>query len=162
MAGKITLKKKEVKEQDFRLVRALADYHNLLKRFEREKGEVMLRANKELLKELLPVLDILGAAQDHLKDQGLGMAIFQFKGILEKHGIKEIEAKTGDKFSEHLHEAAEVTGGGKPGTIAKVLRKGYRWQDGVVLRPAQVMVYNNLEKGKEEELEKELGRGDYV
>lgn len=162
MAGKITTKKKEVKEQDFRLARALADYQNLLKRFERERREVVLRANRDLLKELLPVLDILGAAQDHLKDQGLAMALSQFKGVFEKYGVKEIDARTGNKFDEHLHEATEVTDGGETGTIAKVLKKGYRWQDGVVLRPAQVIVYNGIDKKTENELDKELRRGNYV
>lgn len=162
MAGKTLNKKKEVKDLEGRLARSLADYQNLIKRFERERGEVVLRANKNLLKELLPVLDVLGTAQGHLKDQGLEMAIFQFKGVLGKHGVSEIGTKAGDKFDENLHEAAEAVEGGKTGTVAEVLRKGYRWQDGAVLRPAQVRVYNGIDQKTKKELEKELGRGDYV
>lgn len=162
MAGKTLNKKKEVKELEGRLARSLADYQNLLKRFEREREEVVLRANKNLLKELLPVLDTLETAQEHLKDRGLGMAVFQFKGVLERHGVGEIVVKEGDKFDENLHEATEAIEGGKTGTIARVLRKGYRWQDGVVLRPVQVKVYNGIDQKTEKELEKELERGDYV
>lgn len=170
MAGKIKDKRNllrrpadgGIKDLEERLVRALADYQNLVKRIDREKHEVVIRANKNLLKDILPILDILGAAQEHLKDQGLAMALSQFNGVFEKYGVKEIDAKAGDKFDEHLHEVTEVTDGGETGTIAKVLKKGYRWQDGVVLRPAQVIVYNGISKKTEKELDRELRRGDYV
>lgn len=143
MTGK-TKQKNENKELREKLARALADYQNLAKRIDREKEEIVARANKNLLKELLPVLDNLEAAQVHLEDQGLVMAINQFKNILEQNGVEEIKTQRGDDFDEVRHEAAEVAEGGEKGKIAEVLRKGYKWKDGMVLRPVQVKVYNNL------------------
>lgn len=154
---------KKIKELEEKLVRALADYQNLVKRFDKEKEEITSRANKNLLRNLLPVLDILEMAQKHLGDQGLGMAITQFENALEQSGTKEIKVEVGEKFDEEKHEATEVSQGGETGTIASVLRKGYKWRDGAVLRPTQVKVYDGrLEKDKEKELDKELQRGDYV
>lgn len=158
--GKV-IKKTGQKNLEEQLARALADYHNLAKRTDREKHEVVIRANINLLKEILPILDILENAQEHLKDAGLGMAIAQFKGVLERSGLREIKLKGGDKFDEAKHEAIQVAEGGETGTIAQVLRKGYEWEDGLVLRPAQVKVYNGISE-KEKELDKKLQRGDYV
>lgn len=143
MTGK-TKQKNENKELGEKLARALADYQNLAKRIDREKEEIVARANKNLLKELLPVLDNLEVAQVHLEDQGLAMAIAQFKNVLEQNGVEEIETKKDDSFDEALHEAAEAVEGGEKGKIAEVLRKGYKWKDGMALRPVQVKVYNNL------------------
>lgn len=161
MAGKIKDKKQEIRDLEGKLARALADYQNLIKRVDREKHEVVIRANKNLLKDILPILDILENAQEHLKDEGLGMAIAQFGEVLERNGLREIKLGKGDKFNEAKHEATQVAEGGETGTIAQILRKGYEWEDGMILRPAQVRVYNGIsEKGKE--LDKELQRGDYV
>lgn len=163
MARKIRDKRQEIRDLEDKLARALADYQNLVKRVDKEKEEITSRANKGLLRNLLPVLDILEMAQKHLGDQGLGMAITQFEDALEQSGTKEIKVEVGEKFDEEKHEATEVSQGGKSGTIASVLRKGYKWRDGTVLRPAQVRVYDGkLDKDKEKELDKELQRGDYV
>lgn len=150
---------KKIKELEEKLARALADYHNLVKRADREKHELVIRANKNLLKDILPILDILENAQEHLRDEGLGMAIGQFRGVLERNGLREIRVGKGDKFDEAKHEATETTEGGETGTIAQVLRKGYEWEDGMVLRPAQVKVYN---RDRDKDKEKELERGDYA
>lgn len=152
MAGKIRDKKQEIRDIEGKLARTLADYHNLVKRIDREKHEVVIRANINLLKDILPILDILENAQEHLKDEGLRMAIVQFGDVLERNGLREIKSGKGDKFDETKHEATQVAGGGETGTIAEVLRKGYEWKDGMILRPAQVKVYNGrLEKDKEKD-----------
>ncbi len=157
------IKKGGQKNLEEQLARALADYHNLVKRIDREKHEVVARANKNLLKDILPILDILESAQVHLKDEGLGMAIGQFRSALERSGLREIKLSKGDKFDEAKHEATEATEGGEKGTIAQVLKKGYEWEDGMVLRPAQVKVYNGISDKKEEKKsEKELGKENYV
>lgn len=146
MAGKIRDKRQETRDLEGKLARALADYHNLVKRVDREKHEVVIRANKNLLKDILPILDILENAQEHLKDEGLRMAIAQFGDVLERNGLREIKLGKGDKFDEAKHEATQVAEGGETGTIAEVLRKGYEWEDGMILRPAQVKVYKMLQE----------------
>lgn len=134
--------KQKKDQKDARLARALADYQNLVKRFEKEKEAVIRRANKALIGELLPVLDVLELAQTHLKDPGLEIAIVQFKNTLKQVGIDEIKTKIGDKFDEAIHEAIEAREGGKSEMIAGISRKGYIWSaDKQVLRPCQVIVY---------------------
>lgn len=138
MKAKIQKNKKDLEN---RLARALADYQNLVKRAEKEKSEMVLRANRSLIEDLLVVLDMLERAQKHLQDNGLGMALAKFRQILENNGVERIEAEEGLMFNETLHEAMDVIIGGERGVIVEVLEEGYKWKDGVVLRPAKVRVY---------------------
>lgn len=158
MARKVKGRERELEEK---LARALADYDNLVKRFDRDKKEFEKRASELIVRDLLPVLDDLVRAQKHLVDEGLGMAIGHFTGVLEKFGVQEINTARGDEFDASIHEALETREGGKEGTIAEVLSPGYKWDDGRVLRPARVAVYGPRPE-KEKELDQELGRGDYV
>lgn len=148
------------KQKDEALARVLADYQNLLKRIEREREETQTRANKGLVEQLLPVLDILQTAQEHLKDNGLEAAISQFEQVLTGAGVARVETKVGDKFDENMHEAIDTTSGGRQATVAKVAARGYKWKDGLLLRPAKVVVYGRQIE-KETELDKEMLRGDY-
>lgn len=131
------------------LARALADYDNLVKRFEREKEEVVRHSNKALLEDLLPVVDSLERAQGHLKDEGLKMALDQFLQILKNYGIEEVPATTGGKFDSQIHEAVESVADGQHGTIAEVLARGWKWQDGMVIRPAKVRVFGDKQENGE-------------
>lgn len=158
MARKV---RKSQKDTELQLARALADYDNLVKRLSREREEVVLRATKGLVADLLPVVDSIERAQEHLKDEGLKMALTHLHKVLREHGVEEIMVSAGDKFDAGIHEAGVIIDGGKDGTIAKVLAKGYKWKDGAVLRPVKVQVYGEKPE-KEKEVEQELGRGDYV
>ncbi len=131
----------ELEELKNKLARALADYDNLVKRLSRERDEVTIRANKNLLEDLLPVLDNLIRAQEHLKDQGLEMGISQFKQILGKYGVEEIKVESGVEFDATLHEAIDSRDGGEQGKVAEQVAKGFMWRNGTVIRPARVIVY---------------------
>lgn len=139
--------KAKTKDLEDRLVRALADYDNLVKRSVREREETILRANQNLLEDLLPAIDNLERAEAHLNDPGLKMGMDQLRRMLELYGVKQVVAQEGDKFDSHLHEAVEmVDNNGDEETIAQVLSKGYMWNDGRVIRPARVKVCRgNLE-----------------
>lgn len=89
------------------------------------------------------------------------MAIDHLYRVLDKHGIEKIPSVAGDKFDSKVHEAIEIIDGGKNGTVAEVLTGGYKWKDGMVIRPAKVKVYGEEPK-KEEELDKEMLRGGYA
>lgn len=125
------------------LARALADYQNLEKRFEKEKLEVILRANKNLLEELLPVIEGIENAQAHLNDQGLKLTLDQLYNVLDRYGIEPINPEPGEEFNSLLHEAVDTTDGGKYATIAKLYAKGYKWKQepALVLKPAKVQVF---------------------
>lgn len=132
----------ELEQLKNQLSRALADYDNLRKRTDQEKDLWIKFSSERILVKLLPILDMLESAQEHLKDQGLAISLGEFKNILSEEGIEEINPKKGDKFDENLHEATEITSGGKKGTISKVSLKGYKFSDeGKVIRYAKVEVF---------------------
>ena len=123
-----------------KLARTLADYDNLVKRQAREREEIYLRATRNLIEDLLPVLDDIERASGHLQDQGLNMGLNNFKRVLDNHGVVEISAQIGDNFDSLLHEAIDSTDGDNPETIAQIFSKGYQWKDGKVIRPTKVQV----------------------
>lgn len=122
------------------LVRALADYDNLSKRVERDRGELVQSASSRIVSQLLPILDMLEQAQKHLQDAGLAITLQQFKEVLNLEGYEEIKTQLGDGFDPEIHEAIEVVDGEGEG-IAEVLQPGWRRNDGFVIRPVKVKVY---------------------
>src|SRR3972149_10222577 len=123
------------------LVRALADYDNLVKRVEREKNEFERSANIKLAIKLLPVLDILREAQKHLGDAGVAITIGEFEDALGSEGIEEIKVEKGEKFNPQNPEAVETIPGGNKGTIAELVLSGWRFKDGKIIRHAKVKVF---------------------
>jgi molecular chaperone GrpE len=127
----------EHEELQQKYLRALADYQNLEKRVEREKDLFVKFANSILILKMLPILDNLERAGEHLKDQGLDLVIKQFQESLSQEGIKEIEA-AGAEFNPEIHEAIEKVPG-EEGKVVEVLEKGYKLGDRVI-RPAKVKI----------------------
>lgn len=122
--------------------RALADYQNLVKRFEMEKREVVKLANADLIARLLPSLDILELSAQHSDDTGVKMAVKQFQDLLSEENLETILPKVGDIFDHNYHDCTETVEGEIAGTIAEVITKGYKIND-TVLRPSKVKVYKN-------------------
>jgi len=117
--------------------RALADYANLEKRIDNEKQSFVKYSNLKLLEKLLPILDDLEAAENHLKDQGLKIILNKLKEILKSEGVEEIKTH-GEEFNPELMEAIEIIEGPK-NKVMEVLRKGYLLEE-KVLRIAKVKV----------------------
>jgi molecular chaperone GrpE len=127
-------------------LRLAADFDNYRKRVAREQVELTRRANERLLNELLPVLDdlerALEAAAEHEEaklEEGVRLVHRSLLGLVERHGLSEIE--TEGAFDPHVHEAllAQPGEGAAEGSVLQVLQKGYRLGD-KVLRPARVIV----------------------
>jgi molecular chaperone GrpE len=127
-------------------LRLAADFDNYRKRVAREQTELYRRANERLLHELLPVLDdlerALEAAAEHEEaklEEGVRLVHRSLLGLVERHGLSEIE--TDGAFDPHVHEAllAQPAEGAEEGSVLQVLQKGYRLGD-KVLRPARVIV----------------------
>ena len=126
--------------------RHAADFDNYRTRVAREQVELTSRANERLLTELLPVLDdlerALEAAAEHEEaklEEGVRLVHRSLLGLVERHGLSEIE--TDGAFDPHVHEAllAQRAEGVEEGSVLQVLQKGYRLGDRV-LRPARVIV----------------------
>jgi molecular chaperone GrpE len=134
--------KKQVEEFENNYRRALADYQNLQKRVQEEKSEWIRSANSDLMLRILPVLDTLMLAQQHVKDQGLQVSVQQFLDVLKSEGVTKIKT-VGEEFNPHLMECI-ATEAGDENKVIEEIRAGYVLYD-KVLRPAQVKVG----KGKE-------------
>ncbi len=124
-------------ELEAKYIRVLADYQNLEKRVAREKDIFVKFANVVLVLKMLPVLDNLQRASEHLKDQGIELVVKQFQDALSSEGVTEI-GTVGDAFNPEHHEAIEKVAG-EEGKVMQVLEKGYKLGDKVI-RPAKVKI----------------------
>lgn len=163
-------KNQEQMEQDLKqaqeaVLRAQADYQNLLRRTREEKIRISQMANMELILAILEPLDNLELACQQIDDAGLKMVIDQFKRTLEQFGVSEIDPE-GQDFDVNTMEAVEKpsfdlapsssagkqdkearspsnsAGRQKPEDQMKVIevrKKGYQL-NGVVIRHAKVVV----------------------
>ena len=128
----------QVLENDWK--RALADYQNLVKRFEGEKHEVVRYTNLNLISKLLPSLDILEMSALNSQDAGVKMAVKQFQDILISEQLEAIAPNIGDVFDPSIHDCLETISGEAENTLAEIVAKGYKIGD-VILRPAKVKVF---------------------
>jgi molecular chaperone GrpE len=129
-------------------LRAVADLENYRRRAVREKDELRQFAAINLLQHLLPVLDNLQLGLTAARQQtdanaiadGVAMVLEQFKGVLSRHGLKEVNP-VGEKFDPHLQESishqpsSDVT----EEHVLQVVRVGYILH-GRLLRPASVIL----------------------
>jgi molecular chaperone GrpE len=129
--------------------RSQADLDNFRKRMAREKSEAIQYANRNLLEQLLPIIDNfemgLKAASSAEGDsaiilQGMSMVFKQIGEFLSDQGVEIIPAD-GLPFDPHVHEALkqEPHETVPEGTIIYTMRRGYRLKDRV-LRAANVVV----------------------
>jgi molecular chaperone GrpE len=127
----------QIEELTGQLKRAVADYQNLEKRTEENRREWMLSANRSLIAKLIPVLDDLFLARNHIKDEGLDISIQKFLNILKEEGVEKIETQDQD-FDPNTMECVSVVAG-EDNKVLEEVRAGYIMNDRV-LRPAQVIV----------------------
>jgi len=132
-----------------RLKRVHADYDNYRKRVLKEQVDIILRANKELIEKLLPVIDSFEHALEMGGDlksaggefyKGVKMIFGKLMDVMQKEGVSVINP-VGEEFNPHICEAAitESVKEIEEGTVLEVLRKGYKLND-FLIRPAVVKV----------------------
>ena len=132
----------QIEDLTNRWKRALADYQNLEKRYEREKADFVAFANANLILRLLTILGHLEKAASVLKDKGLDLVVTEFKRVLEEEGVEEIKA-LGEQFNPQLMEAIETVEGEEENRVAEEVYKGYLLK-GKLLLPAKVKVFKNV------------------
>jgi molecular chaperone GrpE len=147
------------------LRRLQAEFENYKKRVTKQQSEQVARAAVSLVEKILPVLDTLDLAIEHLGDpespdgRALVAVSSQLRDVLAKEGLERVDP-IGEKFDPNAHEAvghlpadeepvapgtesghASADGGAGSGdpVVGQVMRAGYRWR-GTVVRPAMVMV----------------------
>ena len=134
-----------VKDQDTRLA---AEYDNYRKRTAKEKESIYQDAKIDTIQEFLAVYDNLERAvateggDDSPHKKGMEMIFVQYKKILEKLGVTEIEAK-GQPFDPNRHNAVMHIDDENLGenVVAQVFQAGFMLGDKVV-RHAVVQVAN--------------------
>lgn len=121
-----------------KLARALADYDNLEKRVMAQKKDWAWLAKVEVFDKLLPILDDLERAEAHLKNDGLGLAVGQFRSLLASEGVAQIEAAPGTNFDPEKMDCVSLVSGRK-NRVVNLVQKGYELGNRVI-RPAKVEV----------------------
>ena len=139
---------KQLETTKDQFARLAAEYDNYRKRTAKEKESLYQDAKADTIKEFLAVYDNLERAaeapggEDDPHKKGLEMIFAQYKGLLKKLGVTEIEAK-GRPFDPERHEAVmhiEDENFGE-NEVAQVFQAGFVLGDRVV-RHAVVQVAN--------------------
>lgn len=145
---KIVELENKISELQDKLTRSLADYSNLEKRIESQRQLFVTLTTTAIVNKMIEVLDDFYLIQNHLKDQGLQIAIDKFVNILKLEGLEEIDVldKEFDPANMDCVEVAE----GKQNFVLSVKKKGYLL-NGHCIRPAQVVVGNSVIPSESEE-----------
>lgn len=147
---------RQIADKDGQIQEYLTKYRQADKEFEearlrlrREISKDVERSRRDILSDLLEVLDNLERALDSARGsasyealvQGVEMVRRQFLGKLESFGVKRIDTDN-QPFDPTLHEAISSVPAASPdqdGIVVGTIRSGYRI-GGDVLRPAAVAV----------------------
>jgi len=128
--------------------RSQADLANYRRRTEEDQVSIRQDANRRLIMNLLPVVDELELAINHLGNgdaadswvEGVKLIHRKAYGILEAEGLSKIET-VGAQFDPLQHEAVGVIDSEEQpsGFVVEAIRNGYKLRDRVI-QAAQVVV----------------------
>ena len=143
----LTQTKKEKAEYLEGWQRAKAEMVNSRRESEESVKRAGLNSRLAFFDDLLPAIDSFDMAMmgdgwqkvDAAWRTGVESIRQQIAGTLQSHGIESFGA-LGEKYDPQLHETAQEIEGGVSGTVAKILRKGFKTKD-FVIRPAHVVLY---------------------
>jgi len=149
------LRQKEQLVEEYRddLQRLGAEFANYRRRVQAEREDTRRYATAELISELLPIIDNLERAIDSARHQaregnallqGVELTLRQFLEVLDRQGLKAIEAK-GQPFDPRFHEAVMQveTEVGADNMVVEEMQKGYCLGDRLI-RPSLVKVSKRI------------------
>ncbi len=141
----------KIKEQNDKYMRLMAEYDNFRKRSQREKDARYADAIIDSIEQILPIGDNLERAlqtevtteEAQKFKEGVEMVMKQFKEVLAKLDVTEIEA-VGNEFDPNLHNAVmhiedETI---DTNTVVEEFMKGYIYKGERVVRHSMVKVAN--------------------
>ncbi len=130
-------------------IRLYSEFENFRRRTSKEKLDLISTANKNLMSDLIPVMDDFERAMaasesnDDVTALREGMSLIQNKLVksLENKGLKKMGVKMGDSFDDEVHEAITQIPAEKKleGKVVDVVEPGYMLGETVV-RFAKVVV----------------------
>lgn len=128
------------------VLREHAELENQRRRLHRDLEQARRFANEKLLNELLPVYDGLegGLAVEGgdlaSMREGISLTLKSLLKVAENHGMAQIDPLDQPLDPQRHHAVSMIEAPGKaPGTVVRVLQKGYVLNDRL-LRPALVAV----------------------
>ena len=149
----------ELQELQDRHLRLAAEFENYRKRTRRELAEMRVRAQADLVRRLLDVLDDLGRVAEATPDatveslqEGIALVELKMRRELDDAGLARIEA-AGKPFDPNLHEAIVTRPVSEPeedDLVSRVFLEGYTFGP-VLVRPARVEVSKYVSALGEEE-----------
>lgn len=144
----IAEKDEEIKKLKEAFLYHQADFENFKRLKEKEKQDAFLYGNEKLLQEILPVVDNLERALDHVDQsqdvksiqEGVQLTLNELMKIFDRNGVKVVES-LGKPFDPNFHEAylQQETDDSEPGTVVAEFQKGYIL-NGRLVRPSRVSV----------------------
>lgn len=140
--------KRSEKEREENLTgwqRAKADFVNLKKREAEAQERAFERAVEEIVSQMFPLLDSFKGAftseswerADEEFKNGIESIYQQFLTSLKNLGVEEVGYE-GERFDPHVHTSVstrETDDETKDDTIARVLQKGYKFNDRIIRSP---------------------------
>ena len=134
---------REVAEAKDKYLRLYSEFENFRRRTAKEKLDIINTASRELMVDLLPVLDDFERALKSMKDnedsekasEGMELISNKFQNTLKNKGLKVIEVNAGDEFNDEFHEAiTQIPAPSEDlaGKIVDVVEKGYFLNDKVI------------------------------
>ncbi len=141
--------KAELAEEKDKYIRKVAEFENFKRRNAKERIELMQTAGKEVIADLLNVLDDCDRAQKQLDTsddavaikEGVMLVFNKLRSTLHSKGVKAMET-INQEFNADLHEAiteVPVTSEDAKGKIVDEVTKGYYLNDKII-RHAKVVV----------------------
>ncbi|MBM3919219.1 MAG: nucleotide exchange factor GrpE [Sphingomonadales bacterium] len=139
----------ELEEMQKKYLYLLSEFENFKRRSARERLDLFKNASKDLMVDLLPVLDDFErglAAMEQATEvsavkTGVDLVYQKFRGILQSRGLQQIDA-VGATFDTELHEAisqAPAADDASRNMVLVEVEKGYKLNEQVV-RYAKVIV----------------------
>jgi molecular chaperone GrpE len=141
--------KAEAAEWNNKYLRLYAEFDNFKRRTSKERLELLQIAGKDVISDLLTVLDDFERAQKSIETatdilsvkEGVTLVQHKLKSILTQKGLKEMES-IGKEFDADLHEgitSIPAPSSDLKGKILDELEKGYLLNDKVI-RFAKVII----------------------
>jgi molecular chaperone GrpE len=140
--------KSKIDELNDKYLRQVADFENYKRRTAKERMELIQTAGREVILDMLDVLDDSERAQKQLETtdnvqqikEGVQLVFTKLRNTLSAKGLKAIDSLNKD-FNVDLHEAVtEIEAGGEmKGKVVAEVQKGYYLNDKII-RFAKVVV----------------------
>jgi len=139
----------EIDDQKDKFLRKLAEFENYKRRNAKERMELIQTAGREVITDMLDVLDDCDRAQKQMENseesgeikQGVMLVFNKLRNSLNARGLKAMET-IGEEFNPDLHDAITEIPAPTPdmkGKIIDEVMKGYYLNDKII-RHAKVVV----------------------